>query len=172
MNPKRKARQTSRRAAPPPRRTSGKVPWIILTAVLLVSVVAFTWWKGANRRDQIATGNQTSRGEASVALNSPETAQRLIGRWQRMDAGYVIEIRHVNRFGVVEAAYLNPDPIHVSQARMRDTDGTLELFIELMDVGYPGATYELRYSREHDVLVGLYNQPTAGRAFEVAFERK
>lgn len=130
------------------------------------------WWKGANRRDHIATGNRNSRGEASVPLNSPESAQGLIGRWQRTDAGYVIEIRHIDRFGIVEAAYLNPSPIHVSQARLRDADGPLELFIELIDVGYPGATYELRYSREHDVLVGLYNQPTAGQAFEVAFERK
>ena len=107
-----------------------------------------------------------------MALSSPESAQKLIGSWQRADAGYVIDIRSIDRFGAVDAVYLNPNPIHVSQARVSDAAGGLDLFIELMDVGYPGATYQLRYSPEYDALVGLYNQPTAGQDFEVAFERK
>ncbi len=141
-------------------RGSRSVRWIAIAALVLVAAVAaFVWWSGNDRQDDIAS------------LHSLESAQSLVGRWQRTDAGYVIEIHRVDRFGEVDAVYLNPNPIHVSQARASDAEGGLDLFVELMDVGYPGATYQLRYSPEHDVLAGLYYQPTAGQTFEVAFKR-
>jgi hypothetical protein len=144
-----------------PGRGSRPNRWIAIAALVLVAAVAaFVWWGGNDRQDDIAS------------LHSLESAQRLVGRWQRTDAGYEIDIRHVDRNGTVEAVYLNPNQIHVSQARASDAEGGLDLFIELRDVGYPGATYQLRYSPEHDVLAGLYYQPTAGQTFEVAFERK
>lgn len=127
--------------------------------VIAVAAAAF-WWSGRNSPHDTTT------------MKSFEAAQGLVGRWQRTDAGYVIEIRSVDRSGAVDAAYLNPSPIHVSQATVTDTEGPLELFIELVDVGYPGATYRLRYNPEYDALVGLYHQPTAGQDFEVAFQRK
>jgi hypothetical protein len=143
-----------------PGRRSRYTRWIAIAALFLVAAVAaFLWWGGSDRQDDIAS------------LHSFDSARRLVGRWQRTDAGYVIDIGHVDRNGAVEAAYFNPNPIHVSQARVSDDEGGLDLFIELMDVGYPGATYQLRYSPEHDVLVGLYYQPTAGQTFEVAFKR-
>lgn len=45
----------------------------------------------------------------------------------------------------------------------------MKLFIELQDVGYPGATYTLRYNPRQNVLEGLYYQPAAGQTFEVVF---
>ena len=127
------------------------------------------WWidgRGSTR----AAGRQGDQPPTTV-LASPENAQRLIGRWQRTDAGYVIEIRSVDRSGEVDAAYSNPDPIHVSQAVASDAGGALDLFIELMDIGYPGATYKLRYIPEYDALAGVYHQPTAGQDFEITFQR-
>jgi hypothetical protein len=151
----------SRRKRPdaPKRRGSRSTRWIVIAAVIAVAA-ATMWWLRTDHR-----------GGASN-LESPESVQKLLGSWQRTDAGYVIDIRSIGRDGAVDAAYLNPSPIHVSQARVSDAGGSLELFVELMDVGYPGATYRLRYNAEYDALVGLYHQPTAGQDFEVAFVRK
>jgi len=144
---------------------------MVVAVVSIAAVAVVVWWGWTNRRGAPPHGS-LSAGDAAAPLSSPDSAQRLIGRWQRTDAGYVIDIRHVDRNGTVDAGYLNPNPIHVSQARVSDAEGQLELFIELMDVGYPGATYRLRFSPEYDALVGRYHQPTAGQDFEVAFERK
>ncbi len=156
----------------PPRHGSRPARRMVVTAVSIVAVAVAIWWGWTNRRGATPHTKRSAAEAAAVALSSPESAQRLIGRWQRTDAGYVIDIRSIDRFGAVDAHYLNPNPIHVSQARVSDTDDQLELFIELVDVGYPGATYRLGYNPEYDALVGLYHQPTAGQDFEVAFERK
>ncbi len=142
------------------RRSSRSTRWIVIAAVIAVAAAAALWWFRSDHRGGVST------------LKSPKSAQKLIGSWQRTDAGYVIDIRRVDRNGTVEAVYLNPNPIHVSQARISDDNGSLDLVIELMDVGYPGATYRLSYNAEYDALVGLYHQPTAGQDFEVAFARK
>ena len=160
MRSKKPANSRRKRPTAPKRRGSRSTRWIVIAAVIAVVTAATMWWV---RGDQ--------RGGVSY-LESPESVQKLLGSWQRTDAGYVIDIRSVGRDGAVDAAYLNPSPIHVSQARVSDAGGSLELFVELMDVGYPGATYRLRYNAEYDALVGLYHQPTAGQDFEVAFERK
>lgn len=95
--------------------------------------------------------------------------QPLIGSWRRPDGGYVIEIRGINAAGRIDAGYFNPRPINVARAdASRDGDG-LKLFIELQDVGYPGATYTLTYNPRQNVLEGLYYQPAAGQTFEVVF---
>jgi len=102
---------------------------------------------------------------------SPGNFSNLVGRWIRTDGGYIIEIRNVDSNGVLEVAYFNPRPIHVSQARLAFENKEPQVFIELRDVGYPGATYTLRYLPEQNVLAGLYYQPTAGQSFEVIFVR-
>jgi hypothetical protein len=107
----------------------------------------------------------------AVQTVSPDKFQNLIGRWIRPDGGYIIEIRNVGSDGLMEAAYFNPRPIHVSQARLTSVNKELQVFIELRDVGYPGATYALIYHPEQDVMAGLYYQPTAGQSFEVIFVR-
>lgn len=153
------ANSRRKRPAAPKRRGSRSTRWIVIAAVIAVAA-ATVWWVRGDHRAGVST------------LESPESVQKLLGSWQRTDAGYVIDIRSINRDGAVDVAYLNPSPIHVSQARVSDAGGSLELFVELMDVGYPGATYRLRYNAEYDALVGVYHQPTAGQDFEVAFTRK
>ena len=84
----------------------------------------------------------------------------------------MIEIQKVDMNGKIEAAYYNPRTINISQALAAQKDGQIHLFIELRDVGYPGATYTLTYDKSNDVLNGLYYQPAAGQTFEVQFVRK
>ena len=110
-------------------------------------------------------------GQSSGPTATPDNLQRLVGRWVRPDGGYVIEIRSVDADGKLQAAYFNPRPINVSQARVTKAQEKPHIFIELRDVGYPGATYTLTYDAQNDVLVGLYFQPTAGQSFDVVFVR-
>ena len=95
--------------------------------------------------------------------------ESLIGRWQRPDGGYVLEIRSIAKDGTASVRYLNPRPINVARAEASQDGDGLNVFIELQDVGYPGATYSLIYNPSQDVLQGLYYQPTAGQTFEVVF---
>jgi len=102
---------------------------------------------------------------------SADNFNNLVGRWLRPDGGYIIEIRNVDSNGLLKAAYFNPRPIHVSQARLTVADKEPQLFIELRDTGYPGATYTLIYHPKQDVLAGLYYQPKVSQSFEVIFVR-
>ncbi len=171
MGSKKGAKRQHKHPAQSPRPGSRSTGRLVTTTIVVAAVVVALWF-WLDGRDTSSPADRAAGNEPSAALSSPESAQKLVGRWQRTDAGYVIEIRSVDRSGAVDAAYLNPNPIHVSQAQISDGDESFELFLELMDVGYPGATYRLLYSPEHDVLVGVYHQPTAGQDFEVAFERK
>ena len=98
--------------------------------------------------------------------------QRVLGAWVREDGGYTLDLRNARVGGHIDATYLNPNPIHVSRAAWMERAGTLEVFIELTDTGYPGATYMLRHDRERDRLVGEYTQPAMQQTFTIEFSRK
>jgi hypothetical protein len=100
-----------------------------------------------------------------------EQLQMLVDRWMRPDGGYVLDIRDAKRDGTLDVAYYNPRPINVSNARVTRQDKRPYLFIELTDVGYPGATYDLRYDAQEDALFGVYFQPSVNEYFEVVFVR-
>jgi hypothetical protein len=128
--------------------------------------------KYTNEADQkTAISASDSSSESNAPTAAPDNLRKLVGRWVRPDGGYVIDIRKVDVDGTLQAAYFNPRPIHVSQARVTQKEGEIQIFIELRDVGYPGATYALRYNAKHDVLAGLYHQPAVGQTFDVAFVR-
>ena len=59
----------------------------------------------------------------------------------------------------------------MSRAEYAGAGDSLAVFVELNDVGYPGATYRLIYEAERDILVGLYNQPSVNQTFDVFFSR-
>jgi hypothetical protein len=109
--------------------------------------------------------------QSNAAVAVPDPLRKLVGRWLRPDGGYVIQISSVHADGKLQAAYFNPRSVHVSQAQATLKDKEVRVFIELRDVGYPGATYTLVYEVEHDVLTGRYFQPTAGQSFDVIFVR-
>jgi hypothetical protein len=115
--------------------------------------------------------NAQAQIKEAVQTVSPDNFHNLVGRWIRPDGGYLIEIRAVDSKGLLDAAYFNPRPIHVSQARASLVNNEPQVFIELRDKGYPGATYTLSYHPERDVLAGLYYQPAVGQSFEVIFVR-
>ena len=95
----------------------------------------------------------------------------LIGKWQRTDGGYVIEIRRVAQDGTLEANYFNPRPINVSVAKASTTKSHLKIEVELQDTGYPGSTYTLLYDPKKDALLGFYYQAVQRQNFDVIFVR-
>ena len=94
-----------------------------------------------------------------------------MGKWQRPDGGYVLEIKSVDGSGKLEVAYFNPDPINVSRAAAWRDKGTSKLVIELRDVNYPGCIYTLEHNPQSDQLFGQYFQAALQETFEVVFSR-
>jgi hypothetical protein len=95
----------------------------------------------------------------------------LLGRWVRPDGGYVLLLKNVGAEGQLEAEYLNPASIHVATAAASGSGSTLNVFVELRDINYPGSTYTLTYDSAADALVGTYYQATAQHHFQVVFTR-
>ena len=128
--------------------------------------------------------NHTSRGKwssvilaALVGLLFSDIAwavdyRPLVGRWQRIDGSYVIEIRRVAADGQLEASYFNPRPIHVSRAAASVFKEHLKVEVELRDTGYPGSTYTLLYDPKRDLLLGYYYQAVQQQNFDVVFVRQ
>ena len=107
---------------------------------------------------------------APVTTVSPELA-KLVGKWERPDGGYVVEIKRVDPSGKLEVAYYNPNPINVSRAAAWRDKGMSKLVIELRDVNYPGCIYTLEHNTQSDQLFGQYFQAAAQQTYEVVFAR-
>lgn len=112
----------------------------------------------------------TPNPAAKPADPRPEL-QKLIGKWERPDGGYVLEIKSVDAEGKVEASYSNPSPIKVSRARAVREGETTKVFVELTDVNYPGCIYQLALDEKNDQLFGTYFQAALQQTFDVAFAR-
>ncbi len=118
-------------------------------------------------------GGQASRpaNEQALPAGGSVPFDTLKGRWVRQD-GYVIDIRDVDAAGRIDAGYLNPRPINVAKAQAARKDGTVEVFVELRDAGYPGCTYTLTYDPRRDRLTGVYYQAAAQERYAVEFTRR
>jgi len=108
---------------------------------------------------------------APAAATTQADLQRVKGRWQRQDGGYVLEIRAVRDDGELDASYLNPRPIRVFKAEASQDGAAVRVFVELRDVNYPGSTYDLRYDAKSDALSGIYFQAVEKQKFDVTFVR-
>ena len=97
--------------------------------------------------------------------------QLLMGRWQRTDGGYVIEIRSIAPDGTIKAGYFNPRPINVENAQASMHKEQIKVEVKLRDVGYPGSAYTLVYLPEKDALLGSYFQAVSRQYFDVLFVR-
>ena len=106
-----------------------------------------------------------------AASSGPDTS-KLLGKWQRPDGGYVLEVSSATPDGSLKAAYFNPRPINVARREWKLAEGRLQVFVELRDVNYPGSTYTLNYDPVTDRLKGIYFQAVQQQQFEVDFERK
>jgi hypothetical protein len=70
---------------------------------------------------------------AAVGTADAADFQPLIGRWQRTDGGYVIEIGRIDEDGKIAAGYFNSRPIHVSRAQASMQKGYIKVEVELRD---------------------------------------
>lgn len=109
--------------------------------------------------------------DAARAMTAPMDTARLVGKWQRPDGGYVLEVRKAGVDGKLDAAYFNPSPIHVSKAEAHQDGADLRVQVELHDTGYPGCVYRLRYVPGEDCLRGTYYQAAMGETYDVDFVR-
>jgi hypothetical protein len=101
-----------------------------------------------------------------------EDYEKLTGNWVRPDGGYTLVIKNVRFDGSIEAYYLNPNPINVSEARVNTESDKVNIFVELRDVGYPGSNYTLTYDKDTDRLVGVYHHMVLSKKFNIYFVRK
>jgi hypothetical protein len=138
-------------------------------AIVILSTCGFLWTKGTKTDGQTAAlrpGDQ-----ASSATPISPAMEKLTGKWQRPDGGYVIEIKNVQPGGTMDAAYFNPQPIDVSRAQAVQDGAVIKVFLELRGANYPGSTYSLAYDAAADQLKGIYFQAAMRQQFEVYFER-
>lgn len=159
--------------------------------VFLAGVALLVWWIADSFRAP-PSGATTGASASPASTNNPppETPpvavaavpsplseavrQKLLGRWQRTDAEYAIEIRVVGDDGTAEARYFNPfnqRSINVARASVTEQGDQAGFFMELRDVGYPGSTYTLRYDPAADQLTGVYYQAAMQQNYEVVFRR-
>lgn len=129
-----------------------------------------------SRGGEPAAPAATAAPAASAApVSAPPAAsafEKLVGRWQREDGGYVLDVRSISPDGKVDAGYYNPNPITVARAEAFREGDALTLFVELRAPNYPGSTYRLVYDAAHEALVGTYFQALQGQTFDVAFVRR
>ena len=108
---------------------------------------------------------------ATRAVPDEATRKALAGWWLRHDQSYMIVIDAIGADGLVEARYLNPQPVNVSRAEAWTEEGVVRLLLELTDEKYPGSFYELAYQPDQDLWIGVYHHLGVGQDFEVYFTR-
>src|SRR5262245_60970640 len=148
--------------------SSGAKPGILRSGVIAACVIfvplflALWWWNSKTA--------EVSRTNSTANVSSPQF-QKLLGRWQRPDGGYVLAINKIATDGTMDAAYYNPQSIHVAKAEASRDAHTTKVFFELRDVNYPGSNYTLTYDPASDQLKGIYYQAVEKQRFPVAFVR-
>ena len=156
-----------KKAKKPSKSARGKSKkWLFpVMGLILMGLAAAVWYGSLNR-------SATEPAETVPQKKETPDFERLVGNWVRPDGGYVIEISKIYPDGKVDAAYFNPQSIHVSRSTVSEKDGIIELFIELQGKGYPGSTYTLKYNPAYDAMVGIYFQAVIQQPFDVIFQRK
>ena len=170
---KKKKRHVSRKPVPASSIKRFPVIWVVLGSVgLAIAAGIFLYYlRYADSRQATATTSGESSSEKAISTLKADQFGNLIGRWRRVDGGYIIDIRRIGANGQMDATYYNPKSIHVSRAEASLKKGAQYIFIELQDVGYPGSTYTLMYRPQQDILAGFYFQATVKQTFEVIFVR-
>jgi hypothetical protein len=97
--------------------------------------------------------------------------QSITGRWVRPDGGYILELRDIKKDGGLSASYFNPRPIKVYRATWSRKGGTINVFVELRDINYPGSKYGLTYDPISDTLRGTYYQAVEKQSYDIEFVR-
>lgn len=137
---------------------------IALIGLAIVGIVVLLVQWNASR-----TGEATGLHEAGTSEEVGMDA--VTGRWLRPDGGYILELARPGPGEKFKATYLNPRPIRVATTRVTRQGNDVRVFVELLDVGYPGSYYDLTYDSAGDQLVGNYFQAKMNATFDVFFVR-
>jgi hypothetical protein len=168
-------KKASREPAKPP--AAKKFPVFIAGCIVLAAVAGTVLWLNRSRPAAASAEMPSADSNASpaaAATGAPSTDagfQKLVGRWQRPDGGYVLALGSVDAGGKIVAGYFNPGSIHVARAEASREGDAVKVFVELRDVNYPGSTYTLTYDPASDQLKGIYFQAALQQQYEVYFER-
>jgi len=118
-------------------------------------------------------GAPDTKNKADSNTNSLKAdPNQLVGEWMRTDGTYKIKILSATYDGKLDAAYFNPNPIHVGQADWQVKDKKMIITVVLQDVNYPGSTYTLQYFPTEDRLAGNYYQAVERENYGVEFIRQ
>ena len=158
------------------RRQKWVMAGIFVLASICVALILTSWLQNKDMAAASSPAPQQQSAHAAPATASqgllPDTGrQKLIGRWRRSDANYVLEINSIAPDGQIDAAYLNPKPIHVSKAIATSESGKTTVMVELRDRLYPGSYYTLTYNASDDRLSGVYHHLGIHQEYEVVFVR-
>ena len=149
--------------------TKNKTSRILIAAgILLAALTAYMFWPSALKSSE--ENNITPAPVASSKVTDVDK-EKLVGRWQRTDGGYIIELKNPTPEGLIEAGYFNPNPINVGKSGWQNKDGRLMVMIELQDQNYPGSLYNLEYQSHVDKLTGTYFQAVERVSYNVEFIR-
>ena len=170
---KKKKRNAGRKPATTSLKRRFPIIWVVLGSVGLAIAAGIFLYYFRYADSLKATATTTGESSSDKVASTQKGIQfgNLIGRWRRMDGGYIIDIRRIGANGQMDAAYYNPKSIHISRAEASLKKGAQYIFIELQDVGYPGSTYTLMYRPQQDILTGFYFQAAVNQTFEVVFVR-
>jgi hypothetical protein len=181
MGHKKSARR-KKQAAPPATSNWGvRNTTILAVSLVVVVLIGVGWWRANHRAplgvsaapvDDPTKTRGEDRGKPSRDVRGTSSDyHKLKGKWVRSDGGYLVDIKNVDESGKMDAAYLNPRPIHVARAEASRDGAVTKVFIELRDVNYPGSTYTLTYDPLDDQLTGVYFQAVQQQRFDVTFDR-
>ena len=164
-----KSNQKNQEKVNPLAKAKNKTNSILIAAgILLAVLVAYMLWPSAETNS--AENNITPAPAVSSNTPAPDK-EKLVGRWQRADGGYIIELKNPTPEGLIEAGYFNPNPINVGKSAWQNKDGRLMVMIELQDQNYPGSLYNLEYQSHVDKLTGTYFQAVERVSYNVEFVR-
>ena len=160
----------------PPKAKKNNIRWISFFVILATIIAAFLFYNrqvsSADEEVKPDVVRETSPAPVPVTNADLETiVKKLTGRWQRTDGGYIIDIKNPSPDGKIEAAYYNPNPIHVGRSGWQNSAGKIILTVELQDANYPGSLYTLEFFHQEDVLRGSYFQAVEKVNYDVEFRR-
>ena len=174
MSKQRKRKAKRPKPGPPVHRKTLAITAIVAAIILLVVLAAFRLWQPrqtVRAIENLSAASPVAGTPADKPAARRPLVDKLMGKWARTDANYILEIKGIGADGRMDVAYLNPKPIHVAEAQAsRDGQG-MNIFVKLQDLNYPGSTYSLVYEPKTDVLEGVYYHAGLKQAFEVVFVR-
>ena len=164
-----KPKQKSQGSHIPKSSTKNNSNRILIAAGILVAALAtYMFWPSSLKSSE---ENNITPAPAAPSTAPVADKEKLVGRWQRTDGGYIIELKNPTPAGLIEAGYFNPNPINVGRSAWHSKNGRLMIMVELQDQNYPGSLYNLEYQSNVDKLTGTYFQAVERVSYNVEFIR-